>query len=232
MEFISFCCTICRMFFKFARFLIRLFMRSIAVIEIHGMENIPSGNIIGAANHLGRLDTAVLFVAINRQDLILPVAEKYKNHWLFGLIGRSVNAIWLNRFEADFSAMREILARLKQGGALAIAPEGTRSKTETLQEAKLGAAYLAGKSGCPVIPVAITGTEDRVILENLKRLRRSKIVVRIGKPFTIQLAAGKGREQALRQATDELMCRIAAMLPENYRGFYANHPYLKTLTQQ
>lgn len=220
------------MTFKLIRFFIRALMRFIADIEVHGLEKIPGGNLIGAANHLGRLDTAAMLAVIDRQDLIMPVAEKYQNHWLFGLIGRATNAIWLNRFEADFSALREILERMKQGGLLVIAPEGTRSKTEALQEAKVGVAFLASKSGFPVIPVAVTGTEDRLVLENLKRFRRSKIVVHVGDPFKIEIPKGKGREQALREATDEIMCRIAAMLPENYRGYYANHPRLKELLGQ
>ncbi|MBV6450096.1 MAG: Bifunctional protein Aas [Anaerolineales bacterium] len=207
-------------------------MKLIADIEIHGLEKIPEGNLIGAANHLGRLDTAALLAVIDREDIIMPVAEKYKNHWLFGMIGRAVNAIWLNRFEADFSALREILARMKDGGLLVIAPEGTRSKTESLQEAKLGVAFLASKSGFPVVPVAVTGTEDRLIVENLKRLRRSRIVVHVGQPYKIEIPKGVGREQALREATDDLMCRIAAMLPEKYRGFYADHPRLKELLNQ
>ena len=79
------------------------------------------------------------------------------------------------------------------------------------------------------MPVAVIGTEDRAILENLKRFRRSKIIVRGGDPFTIELPKGKGREQAMRAATDEIMCRIAVMLPEKYRGVYSDHPRLKEL---
>lgn len=221
-----------RMTFKIVRFFVRVMMKLIADIEVHGLERIPDGNLIGAANHLGRLDTAAMLAVIDREDIIMPVAEKYKNHWLFGPIGRATNAIWLNRFETDFSALREILARTKEGGLLVIAPEGTRSKTESLQEAKLGVAFLASKSGFPVVPVAVTGTEDRLVLENLKRFRRSKIVVHVGEPFKIEIPKGAGREQALRDATDEIMCRIAAMLPEKYRGFYANHPRVKELLDQ
>ena len=204
-------------------------MKIIADIEIHGAEKARLGNFIAAANHLGRLDTAALLCVIDREDLIMPVAEKYKNHPLYGAIGRAANAIWLNRFEADYPALREILARMEKGGLLVIAPEGTRSKTEALQEAKLGVAFLASKSGYPVLPVAVTGTEDRAVIENLKRFRRLKIVVRAGDVFRIDIPKGKGREQALRAATDEIMCRIAALLPEKYRGVYAEHPRLKEL---
>jgi 1-acyl-sn-glycerol-3-phosphate acyltransferase len=182
-----------------------------------------------AANHLGRLDTAVLLYAIDREDIIIAIAEKYKNHPLFGAMGRAVDAVWLNRFEADFSALREILTRMKKGGLMVIAPEGTRSKTEALQQGKMGAAFLAAKSGYPVITVSLTGTEDRGVVANLKKLRRSKIRAVAGEPFSIEVPKGSGREEAMQKATDEIMCRLAVNLPEKYRGVYADHPHLKEL---
>lgn len=218
--------------YRTLRSIVRFFMKIIADIEVHDMEKLPAGNFIAAANHLGRLDTAVLLCIIDREDIIMPVAEKYKNHPLFGAIGRAVNAIWLNRFEADYPALREILARMQIGGMLVIAPEGTRSKTEALQEGRMGVAFLASKSGYPVLPVALTGTEDRRIMENIKHFRRSKITVGAGDLFHIQIPKGKGREQAMREATDEIMCRIAALLPEKYRGVYADQPRLKELLVQ
>jgi 1-acyl-sn-glycerol-3-phosphate acyltransferase len=218
--------------FKTLRSIVRFFMKLIADVEVHGEEKMPDGNFIAAANHLGRLDTAALLCVIDREDIIMPVAEKYKNHPLYGVIGRAANAIWLNRFEADYSALREILARMEQGGMLVIAPEGTRSKTEALQEAKPGVAFLAGKSGYPILPVAVTGTEDRGVIENLKHFRRLKIVVRAGDAFKIEIPKGRGREQVMREATDEIMCRIGALLPEKYRGVYADYPRLKELLAQ
>lgn len=218
--------------YRTLRFVVRFLMRLIAEFEVQGIEKLPQGNFIAAANHLGRLDTAALLCLIDREDIIMPVAEKYRNHPLFGALGRAANAIWLNRFEADYSALREILARMEKGGMLVIAPEGTRSRTEALQEAKPGVAFLAGRSGYPVLPVALTGTEDRAVLENLKRLRKSRITVTAGEPFHISLPKGRAREQGLREATDEIMCRIGAMLPEKYRGVYTEHPRLKELLDQ
>lgn len=204
-------------------------MKLVTDIEVNGIEKLPEGNVIVAANHLGRLDAAVLFCVLDREDIIIPMAEKYKDHPLYGAIGRAVNAVWLNRFDADYAAFRQILDRMKQGGLLGIAPEGTRSRTEALQEAKMGVAFLASKSGYPVLPVAATGTEDRVILENLKHFRRSKITVTAAELMYIDIPRGKGREEALRAATDEIMCQIAALLPEKYRGVYADHPRLQEL---
>jgi len=223
------CCKIDKMNYRTLRTIVRFVMRIITRIEVHGMEKLPSGNLIIAANHLGRLDTAILLCVLDREDIIMAIAEKYKDHPIFGAIGRAVNGIWLNRFEADFSAMRQILERMKQGGLLVIAPEGTRSKTEALQQGKMGVAFLASKSGYPILPVAVTGTEDRGIVENLKHFRRSKIVVRAGDLMKVEIPKGKGREEAMREATDEIMCRIGALLPEKYRGVYADHPRLKEL---
>lgn len=215
--------------YRTLRAIIRFFMKIITDIEVNGIEKLPEGNVIVAANHLGRLDTAALLCILDREDIIMPVAEKYKDHPFYGAIGRAANAVWLNRFEADYSAFRQILERMKQGGLLVIAPEGTRSRTEALQEAKMGVAFLASKSGYPVLPVAVTGTEDRVIVENLKHFRRSKITATAAELMYIDIPQGKGREEALRAATDEIMCQIAARLPEKYRGVYADHPRLKEL---
>lgn len=211
------------------RSIVRFVMRLITDIEINGIEKLPEGNFIAAANHLGRLDTATLLCIMDREDIIMPVAEKYRNHPLFGAIGRAANAIWLNRFDADHAALRQILERMKQGGILVIAPEGTRSRTEALQVGKMGVAFLANKSGYPILPVALTGTEDRAIVENLKHFRRSKITVTAGDSFHIEIPKGKGREEAMREATDEIMCRIGMMLPEKYRGVYSDHPRLREL---
>lgn len=217
--------------YKTLRSIVRFIMHLIADVEVSGLDSLPQGNFILAANHLGRLDTAILLYAVDREDIILPVAEKYKNHPLFGAIGRAVDAIWLNRFDADHAAFREILARMEKGGLMVIAPEGTRSKTEALQEAKMGVAFLANRSGYPVLPVALTGTEDRLIVKNLKKFRRSKITAKAGELFHVEVPRGRGREQALRAATDDIMCRIAVNLPERYRGFYADHPRLKELLE-
>jgi 1-acyl-sn-glycerol-3-phosphate acyltransferase len=215
--------------YRTLRSVVRFIMRSIADIDVRGLEQQPSGSYIIASNHLGRLDTAVLISIIDREDIIMAIAEKYRKHPLYGAIGRSMNGIWLNRYEADYSALRQILARMEQGGILAIAPEGTRSKTEVLQEGKMGVAFLASKSGYPILPVALTGTEDRRVRENLKHFRRSKISVRAGELMEVHIPPGRGREQAMRAATEEIMCRIAALLPNEYRGVYADHRRLKEL---
>ena len=195
-----------------------------------GYEHIPeTGGAIVATNHLGRLDGMLGVLLTDRHDFILMIAEKYQRNWFWNWAGKKVNAIWLNRYEADFLAMREVYRRLKQGQILGIAPEGTRSASETMAEGKPGAAYLAAKTGLPIIPVGVYGTEDRIVKQELTRLKRLDIHIRIGEPFYLAPMDRKHREEYLQQSTEEIMCQIAALLPVKYRGFYADYPRVQEL---
>jgi 1-acyl-sn-glycerol-3-phosphate acyltransferase len=101
-----------------------------------------------------------------------------------------------------------------------------------LIEAKPGVSYLATKLKRPIVPVAITGTEDENLLGNLKKLRRSHITVGAGPTFTLPPLPRENRDEILKQYTDEIMCHIAALLPEKHRGVYAEHPRLQELLKE
>lgn len=218
------------MFLRGLRIFCRLILKMIARVDIQGMENIPQmGGALIVSNHLGRLDAILGVVLAERDDVVLMVANKYEKNLFWRLIGNKLNAIWLNREDADFHALREVTKRLKAGQISAVAPEGTRSKTEALLPGKSGAAYLAMKTAVPVVPVALWGTEDRVVKQRLLRLQRVDIHIRIGKPFELPPIERGNRDQQLAQNTEEIMLQIAALLPEKYRGVYANHPRLLRL---
>jgi 1-acyl-sn-glycerol-3-phosphate acyltransferase len=110
-----------------------------------------------------------------------------------------------------------------------VAPEGTRSLTGGLLPGKTGAAFLALSAGVPVVPVAITGTEK--VARALLRLRRAPLSITYGQPLWLGTPGQRERaDQArLEAGTTEIMCRIAAMLPPEYRGVYADHPRVKEL---
>jgi 1-acyl-sn-glycerol-3-phosphate acyltransferase len=217
---------------RFLRSLIRFVINLIAEVEISGYEYLPEGSFVIASNHLGFLDVLMLFYAIDRPDMFIPVAEKWEKVALFRWLRKPLNLVFIDRFNPDIKALRKILRLMEAGNILVIAPEGTRSRTETMAEGKPGVAYLAARLERPIVPVGLYGTEDRKVLENLKHLRRSKIVVRAGPPFRLPPLPGRDRDQALRTYTDEIMCRIAALLPEKYRGVYRDHPRLKELLAQ
>jgi len=117
---------------------------------------------------------------------------------------------------------------------LVITPEGTRSKVGHLIEGKQGVSYLAAKLGYPILPAGITGSFDPLFFGQLKRLRRPRIMVNVGPAFNLAPlpSESQGRDEALKKDTDEIMCRIAVLLPEDYRGFYAQHPRLDELLKE
>jgi len=212
------------------RLLIRGLIKLIAHVEVRGRENIPpSGAFVIATNHIGILDIIMAYYVLNRWDMFILVAEKWGKIGWINWLGRQLNFIFIDRFNPDLRALREVIGRMKQGQVLVIAPEGTRSRTGALIEGKPGVSYLTAKAGYPIIPVAITGTEDKFILGNLKRLKRTSITVTGGQTFSLPPLPSKDRDLVLDQYTDEIMCHIAAILPEKYRGVYADHKRLREL---
>jgi 1-acyl-sn-glycerol-3-phosphate acyltransferase len=215
---------------KFLRWLIRTIFNLIATIEVTDAENIPaSGAFVIATNHIGIIEIAMFHYVFDRFDMFIPVAEKWEQVWWIRFLGKYLNFIFVDRYNPDLKALRAMIGLMEAGNALVIAPEGTRSRTGALIEGKPGVSYLAARSGFPVVPVAITGTEDKVLLANIKRFRRSRVTLTAGAPFVLPPIPKKNRDEALQQYTDEIMCQIAALLPERYRGVYAEHPRLKAL---
>ena len=211
--------------------LLRAILRLIAHITVYGMEFKPpdTTSYVAASNHIGRLDPAFVYFLLRRKDIIMMVAEKYKEHTWSRILAESVNGIFVDRFNADLNAMRELLRRLKRGGVVVLAPEGTRSPSSSLIQGWDGASYIAAKSGLPILPVGVTGSSDIEVIERLKHFKRLQIVINIGPTFTLPPLETKTRDSQLAAYTAEIMCRIAAELPESYRGIYADHPRLQVL---
>ena len=205
------------------RFIIRLVLNIIAHVEVSGFDGLPpdQGYVI-ASNHIGRLDAALAYYILDRPDIIMVVAEKYEKYAIFRWLVKITNGMFIDRYNADIKAIRETLRRLQQGQILAITPEGTRSKSGNLLQARPGTIYLAWKAGVPIIPVALTGCEDAVVKERLKHFKRLNIKAVAGPAFTLPPFQGKDRDAALQANTDEVMYRIAALLPPDRRGFYAD----------
>ena len=206
-------------------------LRILAQVEFENPEYLPSkGAVILATNHMSRFDIPLLGITPTRPDIRPLVADKYLENPFLRWFSEQAGAIWIDRSRADFTAFREALAFIKQGGCLGIAPEGTRSQTGKLLEGKSGTVLLAVKTGVPIVPAGISGTDTAVA--SLKKLQRAHIKVHYGEPFTLPPLSRENREEDLKRCTDEVMCRIAVLLPERYHGFYAGHPRLKELIEQ
>jgi 1-acyl-sn-glycerol-3-phosphate acyltransferase len=212
---------------KFRR-LITFLMRYLTRLEFKGDENIPAaGGVLLATNHMSRMDIPSLFITPKRPDMTALVTTKYLKYPFLRWFIVTANGIWLDRDTADFGAFRKAIEALKEGKALGIAPEGTRSVTSSLLEGKPGTAMLAIRASVPIVPVAITGTEDAV--QKLLHFKRPHITVEYGPAIPAPVMDRGDRGGQLDQLTTEMMCRIAVMMPEKYHGFYTNHPRLKEL---
>lgn len=213
--------------------IIQVIINLIADVERSGYENLPEqGGFVIATNHLGFLDVPLALYALNDYDLFLLIAEKWQKNPLWRWLGKYFNFVFVDRYNADLKALREVIRRMENGQTLVIAPEGTRARDEKMAEGKPGVTYMAVKAGFPIVPVAIIGSEDRILVSNLKKFRRTKIKLIGGKSFTLPPIPRDKREEALKQYTDEIMCRVAVMLPEHNRGYYAEHPRLKELLNE
>jgi 1-acyl-sn-glycerol-3-phosphate acyltransferase len=213
---------------RLLRWIFNLLFSLLTRRDVAGRENLPrEGPYILAANHLSRLDLALVYGLIGDKSITGWAAEKYEHHPFFGLLLRMGGGIFIRRGEVDRGALQAAVEWLRAGKVFGMSPEGTRSSTGALIRAKTGAAYLINETGVPVVPIAITGTEHA--LPTLARLRRPRVSVRFGKPLHLPPVGPDDRMAALRRNTDEIMCQIAAMLPPEYRGVYADYPRLQEI---
>lgn len=201
-------------------------LHTLTNIEYSGLENIPAeGGVLITTNHMSRLDIPTLFINPVRKDITALIADKYQDHFFFGWFARTSEGIWIDRSKADFTAFRDAITALKNGRAVGISPEGTRSDIGQLAEGKAGTIILALKSQVPIVPVGISGTD--VAVKMIFTLRRPTIHLRFGPAYHLPPLGRDNREETMKQYTDEIMCRIAALLPPKYHGVYADHPRLK-----
>lgn len=193
-------------------------MRLVYRYELSGLENLPStGPTVIVVNHLHLLDPIAVTPVIRRKVVALA-ADKWrrnpKTRWLL----RMADAIFIRRGEVDRHALRSCLEVLGQGGVLGVAAEGTRSETGSLQRGKPGVAYLATRTNATIVPMAIWGTER---LGDWARLRRPTCRVVIGRPFRLPQSSRRLTTEELQELTDQIMIRLGSLLPERYRGVYA-----------
>ncbi|HUN22139.1 MAG TPA: lysophospholipid acyltransferase family protein [Anaerolineales bacterium] len=193
-------------------------------MEFVGINDLPiAGPYIVAVNHLSTIDTPLVYVALGKKrDSTGLVADSHKKNPFFRWVVESVGGVWITRGESDRAALKSALAVLKGGRILGLAPEGTRSPVHALQPAKTGIAFLAKHANVPVYPIALWYT-DRAFTE-LKRFRRPFLRVVAGEPLRFDDPLLLDAPDRLQAFTDELMCRIAALLPPEYRGYYADFP--------
>ncbi|MEN9562703.1 MAG: hypothetical protein RIR73_947 [Chloroflexota bacterium] len=185
-----------------------------------GLSSVPEkGPLIVITNHTGQVEVPVFANLLQPRKITgWGKAEAFENpflKWVFG----AWDIIPVHRGEADLTALKSALRMLEEGRIFGVAPEGTRNKTGILRRGLPGAAILAMKSGAPVVPVVHWGGE--MFLKNLKSFKRTDFHIRVGEPFYVK-AEGKVTGEMRQEMVDEMMYRIAELMPEEYRGEYSN----------
>lgn len=208
-----------KLFRIFGHSLIKFVAKICLSITVEGVENFPKdGPLLIVINHIGDADAVAVVSqlpfkpdAIGKIELYdLPILGKIM-HW-YGII-------WLHRGKPDIKALRSAIDGLAEKRIIIIAPEGRYSLTGGLEEGTGGAAYLAYKSGAPVLPIVVTGTENENVYGNLKKIRRAKVKVTVGKMLKLN-NQHETRQEAISQGTQQIMQALANLLPEKYRGEY------------
>lgn len=209
---------------------IRFLVRTLTKFRVENQARIPkTGGVLITTNHLSLLDTPILLAITDRDDLVAIIAKKYRGKPFFKWVLEKVGTmVWMDRTTTDFAAIREALDHLRHGSIVGIAPEGTRSRESMgLLEGKPGAVLMAARASVPIVPVGIIGSEQ--IKAHFLKLKRPPVTVRVGEPYMLPELDRDDRQGWLSRNTDEIMCRIAALLPPKYRGFYKDHPRLMEL---
>lgn len=203
-----------RVLYELIRWLFRGIMALVTHVHLRGRYNIPKkGPYIIAANHLSWLD--IPFIPVYLPGKVVYMAKEESFYSKFGWLVRFLGAFPVKRGEGDRQAIRAAQEQLKQKKIFVIFPEGTRSKSHTLGQAHAGLGLIALRSGVPVIPVAIWGSENA-----LKKFG-AHVTISYGEPMLLRPKGTKVTREDIAEATDEVMKHIAEMLPERYRGVYA-----------
>jgi 1-acyl-sn-glycerol-3-phosphate acyltransferase len=211
-------------FYAFLKGLMRFMTRTylVGLFTVEGRENVPSaGPLIVCPNHFATLDPPMVPAFLPRPDSwSMAKFEYFRKRWMRWLFTH-YHAFPVVRHSADRVALRRSFDLLKAGQVLIMYPEGTRVEAGVLSKPEPGAGFIAQKAGCPVLPVALTGTRE-CLPKGARWPRRVPVKVRFGKPFRVLQRRPDGRRVSHEEASDAIMLAIAELLPLEKRGLFSD----------
>jgi 1-acyl-sn-glycerol-3-phosphate acyltransferase len=200
--------------YAFVRATVRLCVYQLRLggIKTIGAENVPkSGPVIICGNHASHLDPPGMSCGLPRRLSFMAKEELFRG--LFGKILTSLGAFPVRRGEGDSEAIRTSLDLLASGEALLVFPEGTRNDGHQMLPTNPGVAMMAKRSGAPVLPVAILGT-DKALPKGAKKMKRHKITLVVGEPIRYADFVGEGNDKGTRERfmaeIANRICQLAA----------------------
>ena len=189
-------------------------------MHVRGLEHVPpDGSLILASNHVSNFDPILLGTYVPRTTTFVAKQELYRVAPM-ALLWHLWGAVLVRRDGLDMRPLRQLLRILAEGGTVGMFPEGTRSRGRGLRRPLPGVAYLAVKSGVPILPVAVWGADTLDLKRRMVR-GRPRVDVRVGPMLVPELPTGRVTREVLDQVGEDVMRRIAALLPERLRGVYA-----------
>jgi 1-acyl-sn-glycerol-3-phosphate acyltransferase len=211
--------------------MIRLALGALTRLDILGRENLPPGGpLILVANHFSFIDPLAMIRSTPWPLEFLAGAHMPNAPAVVTWIPKVWGVFPVHRGSVSRSALRAAERVLAQNGVLGIFPEGGNWAT-VLRPARPGAAYLAARSGAPILPIGIDGLVD--VFPRLRRGGRAKVTIRIGKqfgPFQVN-GSGQERREQLDAIGHRMMRKIAALIPEERRGHYSDDPAIRAAAQ-
>jgi len=202
---------------------IRLIFHILGHVKIIGKENILFGQpYVVAMNHISIFDPPLAGAFWPENLEIVGASDVFEKPGQ-GQILKIYGVIPVHRGEYDRALMQRVITAINSGFPLLIAPEGGRSHATAMRRAQPGVAYIVEKTNVPIVPVGIVGTTDD-FWQRAKRGERPDLEMRIGKPITLPTLVEKGaaRREARQRNADLVMQHVAGLLPEDYRGVYAD----------
>ena len=194
--------------------------------SVSGVEHIPDGPCLFIANHLSNADAVSIYRALRPRRVHFLAGVKLKGTTLTRVVMEALDTIPIKPDSPDVEALKRAVDTLRHGKSVLIFPEGTRSRTGRMQRGKRGAALIAKRSGVPIVPIALTGTEQFLPIDDSnmggEQMRHANVTITVGKPFQLDqlsytVAEGQDERQAM---VDAMMLRLAELLPPAYRGVY------------
>ena len=202
---------------------VRFLFNILGRVQITGQENIRRGTAyVVAVNHISIYDPPLVLCFWPETLEAIGAVDVFDKPFQ-GQLLKMYGTIPVHRGEYDRELIETMLAMLRSGHRLMIAPEGGRSHVVAMRRARPGVGYILDEARVPVVPVGIVGTTDD-FLQNGVRGKRPRLEMRIGTPFRLPPVEGRGeaRRAARQRNADLVMQHIAGLLPPEYRGVYAD----------
>jgi 1-acyl-sn-glycerol-3-phosphate acyltransferase len=205
---------------RLARLLTRILLGS--RFHLQGTSNVPArGPLLIVSNHVGAVDPAIIGAWAPRPVWFMAKAELFRG--AFAWLMRAYHAFPVVRHSPDRAALRRAFDLLKQGSAVVLFPEGHRSDEARLLRAEPGAGFIARRSGAPLLPLAITGTQE-ILGRGALIPRPADVSMTFGETFSLPDRNQDGSQMDHQQSADYLMGKIAQLLPLENQGAYAGPP--------